>query len=157
MPQGFKYSKQWEKEDNGFGHNRGYNSHIRIDNNSSSKEEQTASFFILPRLKIDKKIGRQDVPVSVIKDFLTPTEVFQGIVWNFRIKNRRYFTTVVEGCIGEVLIPNLEQRLRLTWQRPPDHVLPTECTCSAGLLSQSYRYEYQRRLGWEYIHFQSSY
>ena len=135
MPQGFKYSKQWEIEDNGL---RKYYSHSRINNKS-------ISFFVHPRLKIDKNISRHDVTINVngtAGGFSTPTEAFNGILWNFKIKNGRYSTTVIEGCIGEVLIPNLQQRLRLTWQRPPDYELPTEYTCSAGLAtSQSYRYE----------------
>jgi hypothetical protein len=155
MPQGFKYSKQYDRRDNGLTRNRDYCNLSRIDNNCSHNFKETASFFIRPRLKIDKKISAQHVTINVngtANGLPTPTETFKGIVWNFKIENRRYFTGFVEGCTGEVFMPNLDYRVQMTWQRPSPYELPKEYPCGSGLPPglESYRHEYQIRLGVEY-------
>jgi hypothetical protein len=98
MPQGFKYSRQWDTEDNGLHYSWDHNRCCRIDNNSNREEEEPTSFFIQPRLKIDKEISLQHVTINVngtSNGLPTPSEVFKGIVWNFKIENRRYFTGFV--------------------------------------------------------------
>jgi hypothetical protein len=155
---GFKYSKQWNIKENKFDiRHCEHNSLDRCDNNNHSREEEAAWFFIQPRLKIDDTIERHRITINVdgrANGLPTPVEVFQGFVWNLKVKNRYApFTTFVEGCTGEVFIPNIDYRVQLLWQRPPPYVLPTEYTCGAGLIPglDSYRQEYQRRLGVEYV------
>lgn len=116
--------------------NRDYCNVSRIDNNCSHNFKETASFCIRPRLKIDKKISAQHVTINVngtANGLPTPTETFKGIVWNFKIENRRYFTGFVEGCTGEVFIPNLDYRVQMTWQRPSPYELQKEYPCGSGL------------------------
>jgi hypothetical protein len=146
MHQGFKYSKHWYIKENKFGW---------ATYDACSKGQGNKSYFFLPRLNIDRWIRPQDVTINVsgtASGLPTPTETFKGIVWNFRIENRGYFSTFVEGCTGEVFIPNLDYRVQLTWQRPPPYELPIGYTCGAGLPRrlESYRHEYQIRLGVEY-------
>ncbi|HYA83450.1 MAG TPA: hypothetical protein VEH06_08380, partial [Candidatus Bathyarchaeia archaeon] len=133
MHQGFKYLRQWYIKEN----NVGLDNTARATYDACTKGQGNKSCFFLPRLNIDRGIPPQHVTINVsgtANGLPTPTETFTGIVWNFKIENRRYFTTFVEGCTGEVFIPNLDYRVRLTWQRPPPYELPIEYTCGAGLL-----------------------
>ena len=85
MPLGFKYSKQWEIE------LRKYYSH---------SEQTTKSFFVHPRLKIDKNISRY---VNCMR-FSTLTKAFNDILWNFKIKERFTFTLINASQHGRAYI-----------------------------------------------------
>lgn len=124
-------------------------------NNRSIKQKQDNPFFRRPRVKINHQLRRHDIRISVsgrtAEGPVTP-ELFNGIIWTIEANNKfPLISRPVEGYSAQLYIKNIETWISLLWRRPTREIV-TSFQTGAGLIEgHNYRYEFQRRLGHDYL------
>ena len=82
---------------------------------------------------------------------LTP-ELFNGIIWSIEVSNKfPLISRPVERSSARLYIKNLETWISLLWRRPTREIVTSFQTAAGLIVGNNYRYEFQRRLGHDYI------
>lgn len=120
----------------------------------NDQQSENRGFFRKPRIKINHKLIRHQVRISVCgrtSERQLERELFNGIVWNIEVSNKcPLLRHSIDGCLIQLNINNLDVPVGLMWKRN-NRDIPTAYNSGIGLTEEDdFRHEYQRRLGSEY-------